>query len=97
MSTKITEECINCGACAPECPNEAIQEDESAGRHVIDPEKCCECVGFYAKEKCQEVCPSECCVPDPNRKETEAQLIARAKKLHPEKDFSGSFPSRFRA
>ncbi|WP_185862036.1 4Fe-4S dicluster domain-containing protein [Blattabacterium cuenoti] len=26
MSIKITEECINCGACEPECPNKAIYE-----------------------------------------------------------------------
>jgi len=96
MSTKITEECVNCGACLPECPNEAITEDADKGLHVIAPEKCSECVGFFDKEKCQEVCPSECCLPDPDRKETEEQLIARAKKLHPKKDFGTSFPSRFR-
>jgi len=96
MSTKITEECVNCGACLPECPNEAIREDEGKGIHVIDPAKCSECVGFFAKEKCQEVCPSECCVPDPDHTETEDVLIARAKKLHPEKDFGTSFPSRLR-
>lgn len=26
MALKITEECINCGACEPECPNNAIYE-----------------------------------------------------------------------
>lgn|SRR5690606_12491301 len=26
MAIKITEECINCGACEPECPNNAIYE-----------------------------------------------------------------------
>lgn len=26
MAIKITEECINCGACEPECPNTAIYE-----------------------------------------------------------------------
>jgi ferredoxin len=26
MSLKITDECINCGACEPECPNAAIYE-----------------------------------------------------------------------
>jgi ferredoxin len=59
MSTKITEECVNCGACLPECPNEAIREDEGKSLHVIDPEKCSECVGFFAKEKCQEAAPEE--------------------------------------
>ena len=28
MATMITEECINCGVCEPECPWEAIFEDE---------------------------------------------------------------------
>lgn len=96
MATYITEECINCGSCAPECPNEAITEDEGAGRHVIDAAKCTECVGFFDAEKCQEVCPSECCLPDPKNEETEGALIARARKLHPDKDFGASFPSRFR-
>ena len=36
MATYITEECINCGACEPECPNEAISEGEDI--YVIDPE-----------------------------------------------------------
>ena len=26
MAIKITDECINCGACEPECPNTAIYE-----------------------------------------------------------------------
>jgi len=26
MAIKITDECINCGACEPECPNNAIYE-----------------------------------------------------------------------
>lgn len=96
MAMKITEDCVHCGACVTECPNEAISADDSLGRHVIDPEKCTECVGFYDTIKCQEVCPSESCVPDPDRQETEAVLIARARKLHPNKDFGENFPSRFR-
>jgi ferredoxin len=30
MAIKITEECINCGACEPECPNTAIYEGGAA-------------------------------------------------------------------
>jgi ferredoxin len=85
MATLITSECINCGACEPECPNEAI----SAGADVyeIDQALCTECVGFHAKEACQSVCPVECCVPDPTRPEDEATLLARAVKLHPDRSF----------
>ncbi len=100
MATKITEECINCGACEPECPNEAISEGEDI--YVIDSNLCTECVGFHEKEACQAVCPVECCVPNPENQETEETLYARAVKLHPEKSFPalgelGSDLSRFRA
>ena len=58
MATYITTDCINCGACEPECPNEAISEGDEI--YVIDPELCTECVGFYDHEACQR-CPVECC------------------------------------
>lgn len=83
MATHITDECINCGACEPECPNEAISEGDDI--YVIDPNLCTECVGFHDYEACQAVCPVECCLPDPNRRETEAQLYARAIEIHPDK------------
>ena len=101
MATHITQDCINCGACVPECPNEAITEGDSI--YVIDPEHCTECVGFNAKEACQAVCPVECCVPDPDHVEKETDLAARALGLHPgdaelrARVDSGDFPSRFRA
>ena len=82
MSTMITEECINCGVCEPECPNEAITEGEET--FVINPQLCTECVGFHAKEQCAEVCPVDCCVPDPNNVESEDLLFARAKLIHPD-------------
>jgi ferredoxin len=84
MATYITDECINCGACEPECPNDAISEGDSL--YIIDPARCSECVGFADTEKCQAVCPVECCLPDPNNKETEEVLLARAKQLHPDKN-----------
>ncbi|MFN8543208.1 MAG: YfhL family 4Fe-4S dicluster ferredoxin [Candidatus Binatia bacterium] len=109
MSTMITEECINCGACEPECPNTAIYEGGANYEHegashaalasdiyYIVPAKCTECVGFFDQEQCAAVCPVDCCVPNPNDVETEAQLIARAKVLHPDQQFSDPFPSRFR-
>ena len=53
-------------------------------------------MGFHDEEACASVCPVDCCVPDPTHTETEATLIARAKKLHPDKNFGTGFPSRFR-
>jgi ferredoxin len=85
MATKITEECINCGACEPECPNDAISEGEDI--YLIDPSLCTECVGFHDKEACQAVCPVECCVPDPERVESEQALYERSLRLHPERTF----------
>ena len=82
MSTMINEECINCGVCEPECPNEAISEAEET--FVIDPLLCTECVGFHGVEQCAEVCPVDCCVPDPNNPEPEEELFNRAKKIHPD-------------
>ena len=93
MATMITEECINCGACEPECPNEAISEGEDT--YVIDPERCTECVGHFNEEQCAAVCPVDCCVTDPNNEEPANDLLARARKLHPGKEFSDDSPSRF--
>ena len=83
MATIITEECINCGACEPECPNTAITQGEDI--YVIDPKLCTECVGFHGEEACQAVCPVECCIPDPANAETEEQLYARLATIHPDK------------
>ncbi len=110
MATMITDECINCGACEPECPNTAIYqggveyEALDGTKHpplsndffYIVPEKCTECVGFFDQEACAAVCPVDCCVPDPGRVESEELLAVRAKEIHPDKDFSGELPSRFR-
>lgn len=82
MATMITEACINCGVCEPECPNEAISEGKET--FVINPELCTECVGFHDTEQCAAVCPVDCCIPDPENEEMEAQLFARAKTIHTE-------------
>lgn len=84
MAFKITEECISCAACETECPNEAISEGEDI--FVIDPNKCTECVGFYDTQQCADVCPVDCCIPDPDHKESRDELLARFKKLHPDKE-----------
>ena len=59
MSMLITEECINCGACEPECPREAIAEGDE--RYVIDAAKCTEC-SDEGESKCIPVCPVDCIV-----------------------------------
>jgi hypothetical protein len=94
MATMITSDCINCGACEPECPNNAISQGETI--FVIDPKLCTECVGFHDYEACAAVCPVDCCVTDPNNIETEEALIARARALHPDMAFNDNFESRFR-
>lgn len=109
MATVITNECINCGACEPECPNTAIyqggvQWELNGVTHdaisndifYIVPEKCTECVGFFDHEACAAVCPVDCCIPDPARPETQEVLFARAKELHPGETFPEDFPSRFK-
>jgi ferredoxin len=109
MATMITSECINCGACEPECPNTAIYQGGvewelngqmhppiADGIFYIVPEKCTECVGFYDHEACAAVCPVDCCIPNPDIVESEEVLIARARQLHPDTTFGDDFPSRFR-
>jgi ferredoxin len=83
MALIITEECIACGACESECPNEAITEGDEF--YVIDPDKCTECIGFFDKQQCFEVCPNEAPQPDPDHVETREQLLAKFAKLHPGK------------
>ncbi|MFM2392051.1 MAG: hypothetical protein RLZZ546_28 [Bacteroidota bacterium] len=114
MAIIITDDCINCGACEPECPNNAIYEggiewaindgNTLTGSYILEdgkevlvgdkqkpvsddfyyivPDKCTECVGFHEEPQCAAVCPVDCCVPDPDRKETEAVLLQRKERLH---------------
>ena len=55
MSLIITDDCINCDVCEPECPNAAISQGEEI--YVIDPNLCTQCVGHYDEPQCQQVCP----------------------------------------
>jgi ferredoxin len=114
MAIIITDECINCGACEPECPNNAIyeggeewrfsdgtdlsgevkrmngettdasqeQEPVSLDYYYIVPDKCTECVGFHDEPQCAAVCPVDCCVDDPDVRETEEQLLAKKEMMH---------------
>jgi ferredoxin len=60
MANKITEDCTNCGACAAECPSEAISEGDDT--YMIDAAKCDECASKGGASACLEVCPTECIV-----------------------------------
>jgi ferredoxin len=75
----ITDECINCDVCEPECPNEAIYQGEEI--YEIDPSRCTQCVGHFDTPQCIEVCPVDCIVPDPNHAETDEQLQTKYEKL----------------
>jgi ferredoxin len=77
----ITDECIACGACITECPNEAISEGEP---YVINPDLCTECVGFFDTPQCQEVCPVDCIIADPDHEESQEELLEKKKKIHGE-------------
>ncbi len=79
MAYKITEECINCGACEPECPNQAISAGDEI--YVIDFNKCTECVGHFDASQCAAVCPVDCCIPDPDHKENKDELMAKFHRL----------------
>ncbi len=114
MAIIITDECINCGACEPECPNNAIYEGGIEWRmsdgtsvsgqfqmmsgdmldadkkmspvsnevYYIVPDKCTECVGFHDEPQCAAVCPVDCCVDDPDIRESKEQLLKKKEKLH---------------
>ena len=79
MAYMITEECILCGVCELECPNEAISEGDII--YVIDPDRCTGCVGFFDESQCAAVCPVDACVPDPDHEETEEELLAKYHRL----------------
>ena len=114
MAITITDECINCGACEPECPNNAIYEggvewrlsdgtslhgaqhtpmgndyDADAAQnpvamdvYYIVTDKCTECVGFHDEPQCAAVCPVDCCVDDPDHRESQEQLLAKKEFMH---------------
>ena len=79
MSLYITDDCINCDVCEPECPNNAIYPGETI--YVIDPHKCTECVGHFDTPQCQQVCPVDCIPKDPQHEETQAQLLEKYHRL----------------
>ncbi|PJJ60146.1 4Fe-4S dicluster domain-containing protein [Hymenobacter chitinivorans] len=113
MAIMITDECINCGACEPECPNTAIYEGGAQWRwadgttlkevqvdggatvsgtapqtpvsdeyYYIVSDKCTECVGFHEEPQCAAVCPVDCCVDDPDYRESQEKLLTKKEWLH---------------
>lgn len=79
MALMITDECINCDVCEPECPNGAIYQGEEI--YEINPNLCTECVGHFGNPQCQDVCPVACIPHDPNRVETHEQLYQKYLKI----------------
>jgi len=57
MSYRIIEGCVNCWACEPLCPSQAIYE--ARPHFLIDPTKCSECEGDHADAQCASICPIE--------------------------------------
>ncbi|MBL8513101.1 MAG: YfhL family 4Fe-4S dicluster ferredoxin [Betaproteobacteria bacterium] len=83
MALKITDQCINCDVCEPECPNEAIFQGIEI--YEIDPGKCTECVGHFDTPQCREVCPVDCIPLDPDHAETQEELRAKFVRLTAQK------------
>ena len=79
MALRITDQCINCDVCEPECPNDAISMGPEI--YVIDPRKCTECVGHFERPQCQEVCPVDCIPLDPDYVESKEQLAEKYRVL----------------
>jgi ferredoxin len=79
MALIITDECINCDVCEPECPNGAIYQGEEI--YEIDPSKSTECVGHFDEPQCQQVCPVDCIPHNPDYVESQDQLMEKFVRL----------------
>ena len=79
MALMITDECINCDVCEPECPNHAITQGSDI--YVINPALCTECVGHYDEPQCVSVCPVDCIPHDPDHVETKDDLQKKYESL----------------
>ena len=75
MALMITDQCINCDVCEPECPNQAIFEGEE--HYEIKPDRCTECVGHFETPQCVEVCPVDCIPDDPEHVEDKTTLYQK--------------------
>jgi len=79
VALKITDACINCDVCEPECPNHAIYQGPEI--YEIDPNLCTECVGHFDQPQCQQVCPVDCIPLDELHRESREQLLAKYRRL----------------
>ncbi len=91
MALWITDECINCDVCEPECPNEAISM--GADIYEIDPARCTECMGHFDEPQCVQLCPVACIPVNPSFVETEQQLLAKYRRLQVLTTDDGAAPS----
>ena len=83
MSLIITEDCINCDVCEPECPNQAIALGPE--HYDIDPERCTECVGHFDEPQCVQICPVACIPVNPEYVESQESLMQKYERLQAEK------------
>ena len=79
MALLITDECINCDLCAPQCPTDAISEGDEI--YVITPSRCTECVGYHETPQCITVCPVDCIIKDLEHPETIESLQAKYREM----------------
>lgn len=79
MALIITDECINCDVCEPECPNDAIFLGQEI--YQIDPLRCTECVGHFDEAQCVQLCPVACIPVDPKWIEDQASLWQKYRQL----------------
>ena len=80
MALKITDDCTNCEACEPVCPNEAISRGDPIFK--INPLVCTECVGAEDDPQCVLVCPADCIEPDPDWEESKEELQQKYDDIH---------------
>jgi ferredoxin len=79
MALWITDDCINCDVCEPECPNQAISM--GAEIYEIDPHRCTECVGHFDEPQCVQVCPVACIPVNLQFTESKEQLLKKYQSL----------------
>ena len=84
MALMITDECINCDVCEPECPNQAISMGEEI--YEINPSRCTECVGHFDAPQCVQVCPVDCIPLDPAHPESREELRQKYLRLQLENE-----------
>lgn len=75
MALMITDECINCDVCEPECPNDAIFQGIEI--YEIHSHLCTECIGHFDNPQCREVCPVDCIPLNPDIVESKDELLVK--------------------